>query len=185
MADLAGRKIAHFGFTGAIEPQNVSRICAALNHAVNTNHDEICLCVSSGGGYVSDGIFLYNHIRSLPIKVTIYNSGSVSSIAVAAFVAGDQRFCSAHAMFMIHPTTLLGGQNGMTSERLQASLDAALADDLRTENILRERTAIPDYLLAARRLKDVHITPDDALKFGLVHGVREFALPRGHEVIQI
>lgn len=88
-------------------------------------------------------------------------------------------------MFMIHPTSLFGGQEGMTSERLQASLNAALADDMRTENILRERTGLTAEVLAARRIKDVYITPDDALKFGLVHGVREFTLPRGNEVIQI
>lgn len=185
MPDLAGSKVAYFGFTGPIEPQNVTKLCAALNHAVNNHYDRVELCFSSGGGYVSDGIYLYNHIKSLPIPVEITNTGTVASIAVAAFVAGEKRYCSAHAMFMIHPTSLYGGQDGMTSERLQASLNAALADDLRTENILRERTSLPGDMLAARRLKDVYITPNDALQFGLVHGVREFTLPRGNEIIQI
>ncbi|WP_416896314.1 MAG: ATP-dependent Clp protease proteolytic subunit [Minwuia sp.] len=185
MPDLAGSKIAFFGFTGAIDPNGASRIAAAMNHAVNNDFDEVVLSFSSNGGYVADGIFLYNHIQSLPIKVTIYNTGSVSSIAVAIFVAAETRYCSQHSMFMIHPTMLFPGQDGMTSERLQASLNAALFDDSRTEEILRNRTSLPQEVLNARRFKDFYIRPQDAVDWGLVNGVREFSLPNGNQITQI
>lgn len=184
MSDLAGKKIAHFGFTGPIEPGGVTKISAAFNEAVNKGYDEVHLSFSSVGGYVADGIFLYNHIKGLPIKTVIYNTGSVSSIAVAAFVAADERYASAHSMFLIHPTSMPSSE-GMTAERLQSSLNAALADDRRTENILRERTSIPDETLNARRFRDVHITPEEARNFGIVHDIKEFSLPQGVEVIQI
>jgi hypothetical protein len=64
-------------------------------------------------------------------------------------------------------------------------LNAALADDTRTENILRERAAIPEEILVARRFKDLYITPKEAQIYGLVHGVKTFALPKGHQIIQI
>lgn len=80
---------------------------------------------------------------------------------------------------------MMGHEQGMSWERLQASLNAALADDQRTENILRERTSLPEDMLGARRVKDVYIAPKDALKFGIVHSVAEFTLPRGNEIIQI
>jgi ATP-dependent Clp protease, protease subunit len=184
MPDLAGRKIAYLGYTGAMDSDGVGRIASALNKAVNGRFDEVQLCFSSLGGYVSDGIYLYNHIRGLPINMVIHNTGSVSSIAVAVFVAAHERYCSPHAMFMIHPT-VMPSQEGMTSERLQSSLNAALADDARTENILRDRAAIPGEILVARRFKDVYITPKEAMIFGLVHAVKEFALPKGHQLIQI
>ncbi len=184
MPDLAGRKVAYLGYTGAIDSEGVGRIAASLNNAVNGSFDEAQLCFSSLGGYVSDGIYLYNHIRGLPINVVIHNTGSVSSIAVAVFVAGHERYCSPYAMFMIHPT-VMPSQEGMTSERLQSSLNAALADDTRTENILRERAAIPEEILVARRFKDVYITPKEAQIYGLVHAVKEFALPKGHQIVQI
>lgn len=184
MPDLAGTKIAYFGFTGPIESSGVSRIAAALNQACNQAFDEVHLCFSSLGGYVADGIYLYNHIRGLPLKVVAHNIGSVSSIAVAIFLAAEERYCSSHAMFMIHPTAF-PQLDGMSAERLQSALNAALADDNRTENILRERTSIPADVLASRRFCDVHITPEEAVKFGLVQGVAEFALPRGQQIIQI
>lgn len=185
MTDLAGQKTAYFGFTGLIEPQGVTRICAALNYATNNHFDEVHLTFSSPGGYVADGIYLYNHIMALPIKVTIHNTGSVSSIAVAVFSAAAERYCSPHAMFMIHPTTVGGSPEGASWHRLDAALQTALADDGRTENILRERTTIPDDVLNSRRYGDVHISPQQALQWGLVQGVREPFFPKGHEITQI
>ncbi|MBV9570666.1 MAG: ATP-dependent Clp protease proteolytic subunit [Alphaproteobacteria bacterium] len=184
MPDLAGVKTAYFGFTGGIDSSGVTRIAAALNAAVNNGSDEVHLCFSSLGGYVADGIYLYNHMRGLPVKVVAHNVGSVSSIAVAVFLAAHERYCSSHAMFMIHPT-VIPSQEGMGAERLQSALDAALADDTRTENILRERARIPERLLTERRTRDIHINPEKAAEYGIVQGVREFVLPRGHQIIQV
>ena len=88
------------------------------------------------------------------------------------------------AMFMVHPTTM-GSAEGMSARRLQSTLDAALADDDRTDNILRQYSAIPEDVLAARRHSEVHISPRQAVEFGLVQGVREFALPKGQHIVQI
>ncbi|MGN6489847.1 MAG: ATP-dependent Clp protease proteolytic subunit [Devosia sp.] len=176
-------KKAFFGFTGMIEPGGAGRIAGALNAACNDGATEVHLAFSSNGGYVADGVYLYNHIRALPLKVVIYNTGSVSSIAVSVFLAADERYCSRHAMFMIHPTTMGGPE--MTARRLQSSLDAALADDNRTDDILRERSAIPPEVLLARRHSEIHISPDEAVQFRLVQGVREFSLPRGQQIVQI
>ena len=133
---------------------------------------------------MSDGVFLYNHIRGLPINVTTHNIGSVASVATAVFVGADERYCSKHANFMIHPTTM-PNQEALSAERLQSSLDAALSEDQRTEDILRDRTSMPDSVLRARRLKDIHISPEEAVEFGLVSEIKEFSLPGGHEILQI
>lgn len=67
MPDLAGKKTAYFGYTGIIDSNGVTRIAAAMNHAANNAFDEIYLCFSSLGGYVGDGVYLYNHIKALPL----------------------------------------------------------------------------------------------------------------------
>jgi ATP-dependent Clp protease protease subunit len=176
--------VAYFGFTGPIEPTGVGRLAGALNSAVNGGIERVHLAFSSNGGYVADGIYLYNHIRALPLHLVIYNTGSVGSIAVSVFLAAQERYCSAHAMFMIHPTTM-GHSEGMSARRLQSTLDAALADDDRTDNILRERSRIPADILATRRHSEVHIAPAQARNYGFVDAVREFSLPKGHQIVQI
>lgn len=185
MPDLNGAPICrYFGFSGMIDDNGVTRVAAAFNLAVNEGCDEVHLCFSSLGGYVHSGIYLYNHIRSLPLKVVAHNAGTVASIAVAVFLAADERYCSQHGVFMVHPTSL-SPQAGMTATLLQSSLNGALADDQRTEDILRQRSNIPDTVLADRRAKDVHITPTEAVSYRLVDAVREFTLPQGHQILQV
>ena len=181
---MTKQKIAYYGFTGPIESASATRIASALNRAVNNNYDEIYLCLSSIGGYVADGIYLYNHIMGLPIKTTIHNTGTVASIATAVYVAAVRRYSSPHGMFLIHPTEM-PSHASMRAEQLNSNLRAALADDKRTEDILRQRASIPEEVLSARRYNEVHITPEQALKFGLVHTISDFALPRKSEILQI
>lgn len=180
----ADTKTAYYGFTGIIEPGSATRIASAVNLAVNSGYDEIYLCLSSTGGFVADGIYLYNHIRSLPVRVITHNIGTVASIAVAVYVAGTERYCSEHGVFMMHPTEMPQPGN-MRAETLQSLLDAALADDQRTENILRQRTSIPDEALGARRFTEFYITPEKAVEFRLCDAVCDFTLPHGNEILQI
>ena len=182
--DLAGQKIGYLGFTGLIEPGTATRLAAAFNYCVNNGYDQIYLCISSHGGLISDGVFQFNHIRSLPIPMIAHNTGTVASAAAAVFVGANERYCSQHGLFMIHPT-VMPNQEAMSAERLQSSLNAALADDQRTEDILRDRTALPDATLNTRRYREVFISPQEAVEFGLVNEVREFSLPRGNEILQI
>jgi ATP-dependent Clp protease protease subunit len=184
MPDLAGPKVAYLGYTGLIDSAGATRIAAMLNSAVNDQYDSAYLCFSSQGGYVADGIFLYYHLRSLPIQVTIHNTGTVASIATTLFVAGHRRLCAPHSIFMMHPVTV-GSAGNMASEPLQAALDSALNDEARTEAILRERTRMPTDFLAARRTKDVYLTAEKALAFGLVEEISEFTLPPGNKIFQI
>ena len=179
----AQKRTIYYGFTGIIESASATRIASALNHAVNEGYDEIYLCLSSTGGYVADGVFLYNHIIGLPAKVTIHNTGTVMSMAAAVYVAAEVRYCSKHGVFMIHPTEIPA--HPMRAEQLNSSLTAALADDQRIEDILRERARIPDATLSERRFKEVYITSEKALEFGLAHKVVEFSLPHGNEMLQI
>lgn len=184
MPDLAGVKIAYLGYCGLIDSAGVTRIAAMVNTAVNEQFDSVHLCFSSPGGYVGDGIYLYHHLKSLPIPITMHNTGTVASVATTLFVAGTHRVCCPHSTFMMHPVAMPANGN-MASELLLAALDAAQRDEARTESILRERTTIPAETLSLRRTHDIYITPEQALAFGLVHEVAEFTLPPGNKIFQI
>lgn len=185
MPDLEGNPLRKFyGFTGMIDDSGATRLAAALNQAVNEGFEEVHLCMSSLGGFVHSGVFVHNHMRGLPLKVVAYNMGTVASIAAAVFVGAAERYCSAHGVFMIHPTSF-PQLNGMTATLLQSFLDGALADDTRTEAILRECANVPDNVLADRRAKDVYITAELAVTYGLAHAIREFTLPQGHQMFQV
>ena len=175
---------AYLGFTGVIDSQTVTRIAAAFNQAVNLGVSDIYFCFSSMGGYIGDGVALYNHLRGLPINLTAHNTGSLSSVAVNVFVAAETRLCSAHSMFMMHPTTQPLPE-GTSLERLNSALDSALADEKRLDDILSNRTMLTAEELRPRRFRDIHITPQEAVKFGIAHRIVEFSLPEGKKIFQI
>jgi ATP-dependent Clp protease protease subunit len=185
MPDLAGAKVAYIGYCGLVDSAGVTRIAGAINAAVNNQFDSVYLCFSSNGGYIGDGIFLYNHIRCLPIHITMHNTGTVASIATTLFVAGHRRLCAPHSIFMMHPVAVSGAGTSMASAPLQAALDLALRDEERTENILRERTRIPEDILTARRTRDVYLSAQNALDCGLVDEIAEFTLPAGNQIFQV
>lgn len=178
-------RVAYLGYCGVIDSAGVTRIAQTLNAAVNGQYTEVYLCFTSGGGYIGDGIYLYNHIKALPIPLTIHNTGTVASIAATIFVGAQRRLCSPNAMFMMHPVTVGAKAQSLAIKPLKESLEAAIADEARTESILRAHTGLPDAILGQRRETDVYIAAQDALRYGLVHEIVEFTLPPGNQVVQI
>lgn len=178
-------RIAYLGYCGLIDSAGVTRIAQTLNAAVNGNYDGVYLCLTSAGGYIGDGIYLYNHLKALPIPLTIHNTGTVASIAATIFVGAQHRKCSPNAMFMMHPVTVGAKAQSLAVKPLVESLQAAIADETRTDGILRANTNLPDEVLNRRRETDVYITAQDALGYGLVHEIVDFTLPPGNQIVQI
>jgi len=131
MPDLAGPKIAYLGFCGPIDSNGVTRLTQAMNAAVNEQFDSVYLCLSSAGGYVGDGIYLYLHIRSLPIYICVHNTGTCASIAATLFAAGKRRFASPNAIFMMHPITVGAQSQQLSSAPRVSSCPKETGRDLR------------------------------------------------------
>src|SRR5208282_5474400 len=62
--------------------------------------------LNSSGGSPFSGITLYNFLKSLPQKTTVYNMGSVDSAGVLFFLGFQNRIGVPDCSFMIHQTTL-------------------------------------------------------------------------------
>lgn len=62
----------------------------------------IVVHINSPGGIVTDGIAIYNAIRSHPSDVTIRVEGIAASAASFIAMAGDRTVMAPHAMLMIH-----------------------------------------------------------------------------------
>jgi hypothetical protein len=105
-------------------------------------------------------MFLYNHIRGLPLRVVAHNTGSVTSIAVAVFLAAEERYF-APPLGMFHDPS-----DCRVVERrdVGAATSSELARFRARPMIAGRKTfcasapAIPEELLTRRRFKDVYIT---------------------------
>lgn len=167
-------------FCGEINEENVRNLLANITTATVKNQN-IHLLFQSSGGSVGDGVCLYSFFKSLPVGLTIYNVGSVCSIAVIAYLGAKRRVASPHAMFMIHRTTTkLTGQPLAVMKGVTKNL--TLSDE-RCEAIMRESiTLAGDERWSNLDYYDFFFSGKEAVDIGLAHEIGDFSPPPRSQV---
>ncbi len=169
-------------FSGVIDQNTVQKFFKnfALITQQKAQNMHLHLLIQSNGGTISDGIALYNLLKSAPLDVSVYNSGSVQSAAVICFLAGKRRVASRHAMFMLHRPTC--APQLMTTDELESVLTSLKIDGQRLDSILRSHLNFSEAQWSDFRNKEFWFTADDALKHGLITEIGEFSPPKGTQV---
>ena len=152
-------------FAGTIDQAAVQRMFQGFTGTMSTGTQEVHLLFHSGGGFVGDGIALYNFFRALPIDLTLYNAGTVGSIATIAYLGARKRKTSAYAAFMIHRSYV--SPPFATARRLEGTTKSLLLDDERSEAILREHLKLSDEHWRDLEHHDVNFSARQAVDIGL------------------
>lgn len=170
--------VGYFTLTGDVNSDMVRRVFDAISLFSSDQLRTAHILLQSNGGYVSDGICIYNTLRNGPTEIVMYNAGAVASIAVIVFLAADKRIASDTARFMLHKShaTL---PTGARPDAIQIIVDGLLADDRRTEAILRRHVGLPATAWDVHAATDLHLTSEDALKVGLITRIDQFMPPFG------
>src|SRR5882724_9983921 len=93
----------YLNFCCPITQAAVQTIMAACADAIRQfNPRRLYLSFSSTGGEIAAGIGLYNFLKALPVRVVTHNVGSVVSIAVVIFLAGEERYAVPTSTFLFH-----------------------------------------------------------------------------------
>ncbi|MRW90823.1 peptidase S14 [Duganella sp. FT80W] len=175
---------AWFTLSGDVNSDMVRRVFDAVADMTEDRISTAHILIQSNGGYVSDGICLYNYLSKLPIKIVTYNAGAVASIAVILFLAGAERYASETARFMVHKSHA-SAPHGARPDALRIIVEGLQADDARTEQILRSHVELSEENWRTHEYSDLHLTAVEALKVGLVREVADFEPPAGHRVTNI
>lgn len=170
-------------FCGAVNQDSVARIFQSFSVAVNTKVKEIHLLFQSTGGFVSDGVCLYHYFKALTCNLTVYNVGSVQSVAAIAYLGAKTRKTSARATFMIHRT--MASPQAAKAKALKAFANSAVLDDRRTEAILRDHITLSPERWADLDHNDLTFSGEDAVKIGIATEIGEFAPPLGTPIYNI
>lgn len=170
--------------SGRVEDAMVKRLFEKMAAAVTDGVKTLHLMIQSSGGVIGDGIAIYNYLRNLPIDIIAYNGGMVQSIAVIAFLAASRRKASKTATFMIHKATFNAGLP-TTSLQLSTVAHSLMVDDGRIEDILKEYLSMPEDKWNVHRFSDLFITAEEALDFGLIDEIADFAPPPGAVLMNI
>jgi len=128
-------------------------------------------------------VFLYNLFRTIPIEITLYNAGQISSAGVLAYLGANRRVTSRTATFMLHRSTK--SPQFATATQLDHAAKTLVLDDERSEMIVREHIKFPPELWDSLRTQDIYVTGEEAVKFGLTDAVGEFSPPLGIQVYNL
>jgi len=167
-------------FCSAINESSAQLFSNNLARAVQGKFTELHLSLQSTGGFVGDGIYLYNLLKASPIPVIAYNLGSVQSVATIAFLGASKRIASKHAVFMIHRTRFT--PQLATGGLLRELTVVADLEDKRTEALLRDHITLHGRTWEDLEGKEFWFTAEEAIQAGIVHSIGDFSPPMGSQL---
>jgi ATP-dependent protease ClpP protease subunit len=164
-----------------INSANTAKLMQGLTNVAASGTKRVHLLFQSWGGFVGDGVFLYNCLKKLGLEIVFYNAGQVASAATLAFLGSNARKTTANAVFMIHKSTNTTDRAGV--DRLKAVTANLTIDDARVEEILRAHLKLPSDLWTQFGYHDVYLTGTDAVAYGMADEIGEFSPPAGAKVL--
>jgi ATP-dependent Clp protease protease subunit len=169
---------AWFTLSGDVNSDMVHRVFESVARMTADGLETAHVLVQSNGGYVSDGLCLYNFLANSPVEFVMYNGGAVASIAVILYLAGTRRYASDTARFMVHKSHATASP-GARPDALNIIVEGLRADDARTESILRRHIELTPEQWAIHQYSDLHLTARDAKTARMITAVADFAPPKG------
>ncbi len=170
-------------FCGGIEQLTAQKIVSGLAGAMARKAQHVHVLFQTAGGYVGDGVFLYNFFRTIPIELTLYNGGQISSAGVIAYLGARSRKTSPNATFMIHRST--NSPQFATAAKLNHLAKSLILDDERSEKIIRDHVKLPPELSAHLEHRDVYLSGQEAVNYGIADATGEFSPPPGTQVYNL
>jgi len=170
-------------FCGDIAQVTAAKVVSGLTVAMGSKVKHVHLLFQTAGGYVGDGVFLYNLFRTIPVELTLYNVGQISSAGVIAFLGAKHRKTARNATFMLHRSA--SNHQFATSAKLVHAAKSLVLDDERTEAIVREHVKFPPELWTRLENHDIYVSGEEAVKFGIADEIGDFAPPAGIQVFNI
>jgi ATP-dependent Clp protease, protease subunit len=162
--------------------QDFRGICLRAVHEHKVK--ELLIHISSTGGSIHEGFTLYHFLRSLPVKVTVTNAGSVESAAVLMYLGGHLRLVSSHARFVFHPWTWGFGEGQRSIPTIKEALHSLEEDLQRFGSIVAEATKgakAPFDVKATETAANV-VDAKEAIAHGIAHEIKESTTPAGAHI---
>lgn len=176
----------YIGFHYSIDRQSVANLMTFIERAMSAKAASITLCLSSNGGAIDQGWYVYEILRGLPVPLITHAIGSVQSAAMYIFMAGRRRYATDGATFMFHPMLFspAAGQI-MRRDDLTYQLDSCDLDLSRAVQTFSRESGLSvakvRHWFAGERIRDTRF----ALTNGIIHEIRPLDIPTGAEFGQV
>jgi ATP-dependent Clp protease protease subunit len=160
-----------------INDQTSSLIVAQLIHLSNEDPEApIQMYISSPGGVVYAGMGIYDTMKMIPNQISTVAVGFTASFGTILLTAGTKGHRYALPNATIHMHQPLGGAQGQASD-IEIQANEILRLKKRLNEILAENTNQPIEKIEQDTNRDVYMTAEAAVEYGLVDHVLE--APKG------
>jgi ATP-dependent Clp protease, protease subunit len=182
---MAG-EVVYVIFFAAFRPETARALLETMTQCANEKVGEVHLLMGTPGGGVDAGISVYNVLRGMPFHLVTHNTGSVASIGVAVYLAGDERLAAPDSTFLLHGVTNEppGGQ-AFPAKWFREQHDSILGSEKKINAILAERTKLTENRLAKASEEETTTDADQAVKDGIAHRVELVDIPENVFVITV
>ncbi len=180
------QKWQYLTFNHGIDQASARALITACGNCASNGVTDLYLLLSTSGGSIQEGFAIYNVLRGLPFNLTIHNVGNVDSVGNVIFLAGKKRYACSNASFMFHGVGLTVENVTLDVPKVKEILQSLEADTNRMASVVVNRAAFPDpatvtNLYSTARTVDAQF----ALANGLIHEIRDVAIPAGASVVHV
>lgn len=176
----------YINFVADIYLSQVNVLIDTFIQLITQGNTEFILLLSSDGGSVTNGITLYNFLKSLPINLTIFNIGAINSIANVIFLASDKRYAVKNSSFMFHGVGFDIPQGGRLVEKdLKEKLETITNDQENIADIIISKTSFTRDEIDKMFFEQKTISPQKAKDRGIIQEIKELKIPPGARIISL
>lgn len=172
-------------FFGPVIDVTVNALMNAIDQAMKKGAKEFIILISTPGGSVFHGLSAYNYLRGLPVKIKTHNFGSVDSIGVVLFCAGEERYSSPQARFLLHGVSYNFEKSSLEEKQLEERLKGLKIDIENIAKVVAANIGKDNEEVINAMLDRTTLNPEEAKDWGLVHEIKPELFEEGSQVISI
>ena len=132
-------------------------------------YDEIVVNINSYGGEVSEGLSIYNQLKSHKAKVKTICNGFACSIASIIFLAGDERVMCENSLLMIHNAWSSASGN---SKELRKTADDLEKITQQSIDIYQDVSGLDEEKIKEMLDEETWIDAKEAMELGFITSIQ-------------
>lgn len=179
-------KPTYIQFCALVQENSIKALMQVVRQELTNGVNHFIILISSPGGSVFWGLTAYNFLRGIPAKVYTHNSGSIDSVAVVLYCAGEKRYSVPHARFLMHGVGFdVTKDTRFDEKRLNERTKGLRIDTENIAGVIAENAGKSEEEVKKAMYEGTVLNSEQAVKFGLVHEIKTELFKSGAKVIAI
>ena len=183
---MENKKTTYIKFLSPVVPESINALMQIIDQKLKEGTKHFVLLISTPGGNVFYGLSAYNYLKGIPAQVTTHNFGSVDSVGVVLYCAGERRLSVPHARFLLHGVQFNVNQPmSFEEDQLDEKMKGLKIDIRNISKVIADTVGKEIEEVVNSMRERATLNPEEAKGYGLVQEIDSKLFPEGAEIISI